>query len=218
MKKAVSFFEWLFYGTRRRVIDLYNKIRRLRLKNKTPSIICNNCIGGIIYHDMGLKFLSPTINLWFTCEDFIKFVRNLEYYTSCEIEQIFTENRNYPVGIMRRGEETVKVYFMHYGTFEKALNKWRERAKRINYDNIYVIMENSDSTDPEDSVCRDFFSLDCKNKMMLTGIKSLKDNENACVMKLFDSNYVKGDILSYKNEISLKRKLDDFDYISFLNK
>lgn len=218
MKKVVSFFKILYYGIRRRAIDLYNIIRRRRLKNKTPAIICNNCIGGIIYHDMGLQFRSPTVNLWFTCEDFIKFVRNLEYYTSCEIEQIFTENRKYPVGMMRRGDETVKVYFTHYGTFEKAVNKWKERVKRIDYDNIYVIMENPNSTDPEDSVCRDFFNLDYKNKMMLTRIKSLKDNENACVLKLYDENYVHGDILSYKNEVSLKRKLDDFDYISFLNK
>lgn len=218
MNKIVLFFKTLYYGTRRRAIDLYNKIRRRRLKNKTPSIICNNCIGGIIYHDMGLQFRSPTVNLWFTCEDFIKFVRNLDYYLNCEIEQIFTENINYPVGIMRRGDETVKVYFMHYGTFEKAVKKWRERAKRVDFNNLYVIMENPDSTDPEDSVCRDFFSLENKNKMMLTGIKSLENNENACVMNIYGDDYVRGDILSYKNEVSLKRKLDDFDYISFLNR
>ncbi len=218
MKKITSLFKYLYYGTRRRLIDLYNMLRRLRLKNKTPTIICNNCLGGIIYHDMGLQFNSPTINLWFTNEDFIKFAKNLDYYTHCDIEQIYDGVRKYPIGLMRRGEETVTVYFMHYGTFEKAVDKWRERVERINYDNLYCIFENAVSTDPNDEVCREFFELDYKNKMMITRIKSLKGNENACYLKLYEKDYITGDILSYKNDVSLKRKLDDFDYISFLNR
>ena len=38
---------------------------RVKLFNQTPCIIASNCNGGIIYHDLGLKFLSPTINLFF---------------------------------------------------------------------------------------------------------------------------------------------------------
>ena len=37
-------------------------------------------------------------------------------------------------------------------------------------------------------------------------------------LEYLDKDYVKGDIMSYKNDVSLKRKLDDFDYISFLNR
>lgn len=36
-----------------------------QLQNQTPCIISSNCIGGIIYHDLQLPFLSPTINLFF---------------------------------------------------------------------------------------------------------------------------------------------------------
>ncbi|MGZ1316735.1 DUF1919 domain-containing protein [Lactobacillus delbrueckii subsp. bulgaricus] len=30
---------------------------------------------GVIYHDLGLQFKSPTINLWFKPKDYIKFLR-----------------------------------------------------------------------------------------------------------------------------------------------
>ena len=43
------------------------------------SFISQNCIGGIIYHDMEQKFLTPTINLYLMANDFVKFVENLEY-------------------------------------------------------------------------------------------------------------------------------------------
>lgn len=38
-------------------------MRRLRLENSDITILSNNCIGGIIYHKLGLRFKSPTINL-----------------------------------------------------------------------------------------------------------------------------------------------------------
>lgn len=40
-----------------------NKFDRLRLQNKDFSIISNHCMGGIISHDLGLEFKSPTVNL-----------------------------------------------------------------------------------------------------------------------------------------------------------
>ena len=43
------------------------------LKNKDFTIISHNCVGGVIYHDLGLKFNTPTINLFFMAKDFIKY-------------------------------------------------------------------------------------------------------------------------------------------------
>ncbi|MBQ3052745.1 MAG: DUF1919 domain-containing protein [Clostridia bacterium] len=60
---------------------------RKRNKNLNPRIVCNNCIGGIIYHNLGLKIFSPTINLFFK-ENFVKFAQNFEYYSKCELRQI----------------------------------------------------------------------------------------------------------------------------------
>ena len=55
------------YLTKRR-----NRIRREKLKNNDFTIISSECAGGVIYHDLGLRFDSPTINLWFKPDDYLK--------------------------------------------------------------------------------------------------------------------------------------------------
>ena len=77
------------------MLRLINYIRRIlryfyrkTLRKRDVTLITNNCIGGIIYHDMHLQFLSPTINLYFDNEEFIRFSTHLEYYLSLSL-QIF---------------------------------------------------------------------------------------------------------------------------------
>jgi uncharacterized protein (DUF1919 family) len=55
---------------------------RARLRNQSPSIIANNCNGGVISHDLGLRFMSPTVNLYFQFPDYIRFLQRLDYYLS----------------------------------------------------------------------------------------------------------------------------------------
>ena len=111
-----------------------NKKMRKKLKNK-PSIITNHCIGGIISHDLGLQFKSPTVNLKILPDDFIKFIENLDKYLNAEFVEIESE-LNYPVAKL----DDITVYFVHYKTFEQAVQKWNERKARIDFNNIRVIM------------------------------------------------------------------------------
>ena len=119
-------------GTRLR--KFRNKIMKKRLKNK-PSIITNHCIGGIVSHDLGLKFLSPTVNLKILPDEFIKFMENLDKYLHAELIEVKTD-LSHPVGKL----DDITIYFVHYKTFEEASNKWKERAKRVDFNNIRVIM------------------------------------------------------------------------------
>lgn len=107
--------------------------------NKQVSIISQNCIAGVFYHDMKQQFLSPTINLFFTCPDFVKFVLDLKLYLSLELQMTWGEE--YPVGLL--GD--IKIYFMHYQTCTEAKEAWDRRKSRINWDNILVL-----STDMEE--------------------------------------------------------------------
>lgn len=50
------------------------------LINDNFTILCPNCIGGCIYHRLGKKFLSPTINMWLLQPDFITFLLHLDDY------------------------------------------------------------------------------------------------------------------------------------------
>ena len=119
-------------GTRIRKIR--NKIMRRKLNNK-PTIIANHCIGGIISHDFGWQFLSPTVNLKILPDDFIKFVENLEEYLKEEIVEVESD-LPYPVGRLK----DITIYFVHYKTFEQAIQKWNERKVRVDFNNIRVIM------------------------------------------------------------------------------
>jgi uncharacterized protein (DUF1919 family) len=113
---------------------IYSRIAKRRINLNDISIISMNCIGGIVYHDCGKQFLSPTIDLFFLPSDFIKFVNNLDFYLN-ETPRVVMGSQ-FPVGII--GD--IRLYFMHYKTSDEALEKWEERKKRINRNKIFVIM------------------------------------------------------------------------------
>lgn len=123
---------------KKQIRDIYRAISRWwlrkRLKNHNFSIICNTCIGGIIYHELGEKFLSPTINMWFEDKDFPKFAQNLRWY----LEQ--------PLRFVKGIDATptaycgdILIHFIHYHSDEEANKKWIERSRRVNYDNLFFI-------------------------------------------------------------------------------
>ena len=112
-----------------------------RLKNREFSLITNDCVGGVICHNLNMPFLSPTVNLWMTAEDYLVFLSDLPYFLSCPVEEIHEEGINYPIGLLRKGTETVKLYFMHYESFEQAVEKWTSRAKRVLFDRLYAFPE-----------------------------------------------------------------------------
>lgn len=132
---------YLFLKLKRKI--LINKIEK-KVNLEGVSLISQNCVGGVIYHDVKQKFLSPTVNLYILPKDFIKFVNNLDYYLSLtpKVEM----GKDYPIGTL--GD--VKINFMHYSSPQEALEKWEERKQRINFDKIFVIMVERDGFDDED--------------------------------------------------------------------
>lgn len=113
---------------------LYSRIAKRKIKLDDISIISMNCIGGIVYHDCGKQFLSPTIDLFFLPSDFIKFVNNLDVYLK-ETPRVIMGTQ-FPVGVL--GD--IRLFFQHYDTPVEALKKWEERKKRVNKEKIFVIM------------------------------------------------------------------------------
>ena len=66
-----------------------NNIERLKLKNTDFTIFSQNCIGSIMYHDLGQPFKSPTINLLITPKDFIRFMGKIQWYLKQLLDAIF---------------------------------------------------------------------------------------------------------------------------------
>lgn len=104
------------------------------------TIIASFCGGGTLYHDLGMRFLSPTINLAFDGPDFVRFCMDLPHYLAQEIVEYKTDAVNYPVG--RLGD--VEIRFVHFHSFEEAKQKWEERARRINWDKILIMATDRD--------------------------------------------------------------------------
>ena len=118
----------------------YNWSCRKRLKNSEFTIICSNCIGGILYHRYGMKFMSPTVNLFFEAKDFVIFCEYLREYVEGGYLVFIETDKNYPVAYLKyEGLPDVKIYFMHYLNEEEARSKWVERCKRVNYNNLYIV-------------------------------------------------------------------------------
>lgn len=189
---------------------IYKKINILRLKNKDFSIIASNCNGAFILHDLGLRFNSPFVNLWIKPDDFIKFLKNIHHYLECELSFTEEENISYPIGIL----DDIRIYFCHHSTKEDARNKWIERSKRINFDNLFIMFTDRDSCSYQ-NLC-DFDALPFKNKVVFTHIP-YKEIKSAYYLKGWESESSVGMCFKYKKEHSIKKHYNDFDYVTWFN-
>ncbi len=181
---------------------VWQKRLRTRFHGKQPTIISNNCTGGIIYHDLGLQFTSPTINLYMSCPDYIRFLEHLEYYLALTITPYRGDiRRDYPMGTL--GDLT--LFFVHYHSFEEACAKWQQRVQRVDRENLYIIATDRDGYTPE--ILQRFNALPYAHKKLFTHLPT----ENP------DCVYIAG----FENEGQvggLKRVIDQFDYVSWFNK
>lgn len=197
--------------------SLINWRNRIKLTNKTPTIIASNCTGGFLYHWLHLKFNSPFINLWMSNDDFITAMENFDNFINIPLEECHDSGMSYPVGIGYKG---TKIYFQHYKTWEEATAKWEERKKRINPDNMVVMLSNfkgilANSDYDDETLIRRFNRLNFKNKIIFvdrpfpqySNCVYIKDWHPENGVNVFDWN---------KNDF-YKRYIDQFDYVKFLN-
>lgn len=128
------------------VVNLLNRFslkkHRFQNRKKQITIISRDCVGGMLYNQYGLQFLSPTINLFFTPEDFNWFCLHLKEYINGTVIEKENNEQAYPVGLLHAADENLKeltINFMHYNNFDEALKKWEERKKRIKWDSIFIV-------------------------------------------------------------------------------
>lgn len=88
---------------------IYHWLQYIQLKNKNFSLIANNCNGGFILHDLGLKFMSPFVNLYINPDDYIYILENLPEMLNEELLFIHTD-KSYPVA--KLGQAKIYFYIM----------------------------------------------------------------------------------------------------------
>ncbi len=145
MKNEFNALERIIHRINNKIlIPALSNWRRKKLNNIDFSIISNNCWGGVVYEYFGLKKNSPTVGLYFFAADYIKFIYNMRYYTSIDIEMIEAKQSKYAQKLKMRNQlnvpvgrlDDIDVIFLHYANPAIAKEKWKRRCERINWDNL----------------------------------------------------------------------------------
>lgn len=155
--------------------------RKKSLVDDSFTIISNNCWGGMIYESYGLSKLSPTVGSFFMASDYIKFISDLEGYTTGELRFIKPEESRwksrsevsgdkrfgtYPIGVLSNGINEIEIFFLHYHDEDEAASKWKRRCNRINWDRLLIKFNDQNGCTDKDIV--DFINLKRENKVFFT--------------------------------------------------
>ena len=201
--------------TKRKIRKLFSPFVRLGLKNRTFTIISNNCWGGVVYDKYGLRYLTPTIGCFLFSKDYISFLAKLEYYLKLPLVEVkFEESSHYEYLKKRLNNcvigklDDIEIIFLHYGSFEDASKKWNKRKVRVNLNNLLI--KYSDQNQFDISHFKQFENLPYKNKIFITTNKSI----SSCSVKIIYLNdkshvgYAADDIKPSLNKINLKHYLN----------
>lgn len=168
--------------------------------------------GGVIYHNLGMQFLSPTVNLYMSASDFVKFCKDLKKYL--EIKPAFIESdRTYPVCKI----DDITLYCVHYKSASDFLDKWNERKERINWDDLFVVMTQRDGCTYQD--LKNFDDLPYKNKVVFT-YKEYPEFESSYYIKntkeMFEGHECCKPLTNFIGYSGF-RIIDKYDYVKWFN-
>ena len=177
------------------------KIKKIRnsVKVKDITIISQNCIAGVLYHDLNQQFLSPTINMFFDAKDFLKFVLNLDKYINGNM--IMEWDEEYPIGHI----DDVTVKFMHYDSCTQAMEIWEKRKARIVRDKIFVISTDRDGFDEQ-------LYEQWKNvkypKILFTANRKFYDGRNSVLFEQYEKDECVSDLIPQREFYKDNRLVD----------
>lgn len=209
---AKKYLKWIKEKTIDPVLKWYR--RCFVLKNKSFSIISNNCWGGRVYQRYGLRYTSPTVGLFFFADEYIKFCSNLKYYLSLELtfipktesryyEYYSEKDKYYPIGVL----DDIEIVFLHYKSEEEAQEKWNRRKARINWDNL--IVKFNDQNGATEEHIRAFDKLPYKNKLCFVA-HPVEGTECTIQFTEFEQEAcVKNDITSYRRYLNIDKYLNE---------
>lgn len=201
---------------KKKIDTIKGNINKIGLKNRTFSIVSNNCWGGQVYKKYNLPFNSPFIGLFIFCEDYLKLLENFKYYMNVDL--IFIEASKskyseklkeykifgtYPIGVIA---EEIEIHFLHYKTEKEALKKWNKRKKRINYENLIIKISDKDLATYE--LLKKFDKLNYENKICFSSKNYLDIKSNIFLERFEKQGFVENEWLYQNQKINLKKYLN----------
>lgn len=203
--------------TVKKLVRNYNPVsfftlRRMRsaLRNRTASLLCPNCMGGLLFHDLGLQFRSPTVNLMMIQPDFAKFVRSLDAYL--DMEPVFFDKPGSTCPCAKLGDIT--IHFTHYHSEAEAAAKWHERSARLDRDNLFVVLMERDGLTPEE--IRALKDLPVRGLPVFTA-NDYPDVPYALQIPLVDGDGQVGNLLATSPLTGLRGYERYFDFVKWFN-
>ena len=184
---------------------LWNRGRRKELENHEFSIISSDCSAGCVCYDLKEQMRSPTKDLGFHADDYIRFCRNLDYYLS----QPLKEDQNPPeTEYLTATCGDVRLILAHYDSFQQASEAWERRKRRVNFENLFFLM-NDRGYCAEEHIAA-FDALPYANKVFFTH-KEYPQYKSAF--------YLTGSecIMDFAHPWSIRRYYDQFDFVKWLN-
>ena len=144
-------------------------------------------------------------------KQYLKFLTNLKYYLSLDLEFIEDSNFTAPVAML----DDVKVVFVHYDTQEEAGSAWNKRKARVNYDKLYFMFDDIADIEYDDIVA--FTKLKCVGKVVFTA-KKYDEIECAVQIKKYEKYGKLRPYLTELNGWTGNYTVDKyFDYVTWLN-
>lgn len=190
------------------------RFKKYSISNPDVTLFSNCCIGGAMYHDLGLRFLSPTINLFFAHHCFIDWVQHYEEYRDAVLYNtgeydINEDGLHGPICLLKKtGLPDIEIHFLHYSSFEEAKRKWYERYNRINPEKIFVVVEAKE--EHEHAILDEYVNLPYP-KVIFTDLETDKE-KGIRHMGVYDSK--KGKAITSLLSLSGRRGYDEFDFVN----
>lgn len=198
----------------------------IKLKEAKVSILSNYCAGGLVYKELGLKMLSPTIDMICSGKDFFAFLSDYEHYLGKDMV-LYDDGYNdassgdlgdmilrfMPKGIL---DNKVVWNFAHETNPESEVCMWNIRRKRVNFKNIALIM-----IIQNDKEAYEFAELPIEKKIGFY----YKDMNVPSIIKIdgWDNQEMRRSVMYrwhvYANccVLNTKGKIGKIDWIKFLN-
>lgn len=185
----------------------YSMRKKLRIKN--ARIISSMCVGGILYHDLGLQFLSPTINM--IIPKFVDFCEELEETLLKPIEFLCYDSKNeYPIAKI----DDYIIHGMHYKNFGELKEQWERRCRRFFSSTEEIVLMATDAQVKMKDIDK-FHQLPFR-KVCFTS-KSDIPYEEFVYIPDFEGETEVGDILRYKNIWGTRMFEKYFDCVGWPN-
>lgn len=190
------------------------KMRRL-LKNKEITLLCPNCLGGILFHDLDLKFNSPTVNLMMTQRDFLQMVFNLDKYQKGTLHFYEDSEMSCPCAYLEAENlPSLKIIFTHYNNDEEAYLKWNERYARIKRENMFICLQERDGITLDQ--IKHLSTLDVKGIVVFTA-HEYDDVPYVVYIDKYKSDGNVGNILERNHFTGMREYEKYFDFVRWFN-